>query len=98
MDARQLAELGFRLILLLRFVAFMAGCYLVLHILAARVCRPEGKILDFFQTLTGPLTRPIRGIAPALTEARARVAALGVVGAVWLFLAWLHAVVGRRLG
>ena len=98
MDARALAELSYRLVTVLRFAAFMAFSYVVLHVLAARLCRPEGRVLAFFQTLTSPLTRPIRRFAPTLTEAGVRLATLGALGVAWLILAWLHALIGGRRG
>lgn len=91
-------ELLFRLLYLLRFVAFMSACYLALHMVAARLCRPDGKVIAFFRTLTDPLTRPVRALAPAMTEARTRYVALGVLFAIWLLSAWLLAIVGRQLG
>jgi hypothetical protein len=95
---RDVGELLYRALLVVRFVAFMAGCYLLLHMAAARVFAPDGKIVGFFRIVTAPLTTPIRALWPALPEPAARHVALGILAGVWLLAAWLLTVVGRQLG
>jgi hypothetical protein len=97
MEGRALAELLFRLIYILRFAVFMAACYVLFHGLAARLCRPDSKVLAFFRTVTGPLTRPIRAVAPALSEAGVRALTLSVLGGAWLVCVWLLTIIGTGL-
>jgi hypothetical protein len=68
------------------FLFFMAAVYLALHVVVARlVRRPDSPVLWFFAVVTGPLTRPVRGVLPAGTpEARVRLVALGVYVVLWL--------------
>jgi hypothetical protein len=84
----------FQLIILLRFVCFIALFYLMLHILGSRIIkRPEHKILWFFSVLTGPLTRPVRAWASSdVPEQRLRWLAL-----IFYALLWLVAVALSRL-
>ena len=50
-----------QLLLLARFLCFMAVFYLALHKLVARLShKPDSKLLWFFSVLTAPLTRPVR--------------------------------------
>jgi uncharacterized protein YggT (Ycf19 family) len=72
-------DLGYRLLVLLWFLFYMAAVYLAVHIVVARVSRgPEGRLLWFFSVVTDPLTRPVRALMPEGTpEARIRVVALG---------------------
>ena len=76
----------FQLIILLRFVCFIALFYLMLHILVSRIIkRPEHKVLWFFSVLTGPLTRPVRvWVSTAVPEQRLRWIALMFYGVLWL--------------
>ena len=54
-------HLASQVMLLARFLCFMAVFYLALHNVLARLSRnSEGKILWFFDVLTAPLTRPVR--------------------------------------
>jgi uncharacterized protein YggT (Ycf19 family) len=82
---------------LVPFVLFMASVYLALHMLVARVVRrPDSQILWFFAVVTGPLTRPVRGLLPPGTaEARVRLMALALYVGLWVasgaFLRWLVA-------
>jgi uncharacterized protein YggT (Ycf19 family) len=75
-----------RLLLVLGFLAYMAGIYLLVHIVFARLVRnPESPVLWFFSVITGPLTRPVRAfLPPGASEARLRWLALGVCAAIWL--------------
>jgi hypothetical protein len=81
-----MADLALRLALILGFLAYMAGVYLVLHIIFARFIRaPESRALWFFTVVTRPLTRPIRPFLPRETsDARIRWLALGLYAAFWL--------------
>ena len=74
-----------KLILLVRFIAFLAFVYLLLDFLVARLVRnPESKIRGFFSLIASPLTRPVRSfLPPSATDDQVRLAALGLVGAVW---------------
>jgi uncharacterized protein YggT (Ycf19 family) len=78
--------LVYRLLVVLWFCAYMAGIYLLIHIVVARLVRsPESRLLWFFSVVTGPLTRPVRALLPPGTpEARVRVVTLVVLAAVWL--------------
>lgn len=75
-----------RLLLVLGFLAYMAGIYLLVHIVFARLIRgPESPVLWFFSVITGPLTRPLRTFLPPDTPpTRLRWVALGVCAAIWI--------------
>jgi hypothetical protein len=75
-----------QLIILLRFVCFIALFYLMLHILVSRVIKkPEHKVLWFFSILTGPLIRPVRvWVSGDVPEQRLRWIALMFYGVLWL--------------
>lgn len=75
-----------RLLLVVGFLAYMAGIYLLVHIVFVRLVRnPESPVLWFFSVVTGPLTRPVRALLPPGTpEARLRWIALGTCAAIWL--------------
>jgi hypothetical protein len=79
-------ELFFQLIVLLRFLCFIALFYLMLHILVSGIIkRPENKVLWFFSVLTQPLTRPVRAwVAVDMPEQRVRMIALVLYGVLWL--------------
>jgi hypothetical protein len=76
----------FQLIILLRFVCFIALFYLMLHILVSRIIKkPEHKVLWFFSVLTGPLTRPVRvWVGSDMPAQRLRWIALMFYGVLWL--------------
>jgi hypothetical protein len=88
--------LVYRLLLLISFVAYMAAIYVALHIVVAYFSRaPGSRLLWFFSVLTGPLTRPIRGILPAgMTESQVRYLMLGVYVVIWLATRLLLAALG----
>ncbi len=67
-------------------VFFMAWIYLLLHVVFARLIRrPDSPVLWFFGVVTGPLTRPIRGLlAPGAPERRVRLISLWVYVVLWL--------------
>jgi hypothetical protein len=75
-----------RLLLVLGFLAYMAGIYLLVHIVFVRLIRnPESPVLWFFSVVTGPLTRPVRALLPpGASESRLRWVALGTCAAIWL--------------
>ena len=75
-----------RLLLVAGFLAYMAGIYLLIHVVFARLIRnPESPVLWFFSVITGPLTRPVRAfLPPGASEARLRWVALGVCAAIWV--------------
>jgi uncharacterized protein YggT (Ycf19 family) len=79
-------EFVFQLIVILRFVCFIALFYLMLHILVSGIIkRPENKVLWFFSVLTEPLTRPVRAwVAVDMPEQRVRLIALVFYGVLWL--------------
>ena len=80
---------------------FMASVYLVLHVAFARVISsPKSPFLWFFSVVTGPLTRPVRGVLPSgASEPRVRMAALVMYVLLWLasraFFVWLGASLAR---
>ena len=75
-----------RLLLVAGFLAYMAGIYLLVHIVFARLIRdPASPVLWFFSVITGPLTRPVRAfLPPGAPQSRVRWLALGVCAAIWL--------------
>ena len=83
-----MSDLLYRAVILLWFVAYMSVIYLSLHLIVSRFARsPESRLLWFFAIVTGPLTRPVRGILPAGTNpTRVRLVALLVYGILWLAL------------
>ena len=83
-----MADLLYRAVILLWFVAYMSVIYLGLHLIVTRFARsPESRLLWFFSIVTGPLTRPVRAILPAGTNlTRIRLVALLFYGILWLAL------------
>jgi uncharacterized protein YggT (Ycf19 family) len=79
-------EVALQVIVLLRFICFIALFYLMLHILVSRVIkRPDHKVLWFFSVLTDPLTRPVRvWVSGEVPEQRLRLLALIFYGVLWL--------------
>ena len=82
-------DLGLRLLVLVNVVVplllFMAWIYLGLHVLFVRLVDPDNPVLWFFGVVTGPLTRPVRSLAPPGTpEPRVRLLALAVYFLLWL--------------
>lgn len=78
-------DVGLRLLFLVRFISFLALCYLVLE---AAVCaiikKPESKIRGFFAIITSPLTRPVRAaLPPGASPETVRYTAIVSVFAVW---------------
>ncbi len=91
-------ELTFRVLFILRFLAFMAIVYLALHMVVAPWLRkPGSKVAAFFSTLTSPLTRPVRAfLGSEMPETRVRLITLAVLVVLWLAFAVLTARVGAR--
>jgi hypothetical protein len=75
-----------RLLVLLRFLCFMALVYLTLHLVFARlVSKPHSKLLWFFSVLTLPLTWPVRvWFAPGASGSRLLFAAVLFYGFLWV--------------
>ena len=88
-----------RLLVLLRFLIFVALVYLSLHVLLARlIAKPESKLLWFFSILTTPLVRPVRAWRAAdASAAQLRSAALVFYGALWLVILLLTEMVAGVL-
>ena len=78
-------ETSTKLILMARFIAFLAFVYLLLDLLVSRLIRnSESKVRGFFALIASPLTRPVRSfLPPSATDDQVRLAALGLVGVVW---------------
>jgi hypothetical protein len=83
-----MTESALRLLLLARFLSFVALVYLGLHILFSRfITKTDSKLLWFFSVLTRPLTWPIRKrLGPQPSEARLRLLAVALYAALWLLL------------
>jgi hypothetical protein len=83
-----MSEPAFQLLVLLRFLCYVAVVYLGLHIIFSRlISRADSKILWFFSVLTLPLIWPVRTwIAPNTDEPRLRLIALAVYGLLWLIV------------
>lgn len=83
-----MSESALQLLVLLRFLCFVAVIYLGLHIIFSRlISRADSKVLWFFSVLTLPLIWPVRTwIAPNASEPRLRLTALIVYGLVWLIV------------
>lgn len=77
-----------RLLVLARFLCFVAIVYLGLHVLFSRlISKPDSKVLWFFSVLTLPLTWPVRTwLAPDASESRLRSRALIFYGALWVLI------------
>jgi hypothetical protein len=79
-------ELVFRLLVLLRFLCFVALVYLSLHFVFSRlISKPESKVLWFFSVLTNPLTWPVRAwLTPNLSDSWLLFSAVVVYGLLWI--------------
>ncbi len=84
----RMADLLYKLLIVLKFLAFMGTMYLVIHMLVVRlVSKPESQIVAFFAIITGPLTTPVRRRLPAGTpEVRVLSLTLGLLTVIWLVL------------
>jgi hypothetical protein len=76
------------LLLLIRFLCFVAIVYLALHVIFTRlISRPDSKVLWFFSIITAPLTWPVRAwLFPQASESQIRLAALIVYGLLWVLV------------
>jgi hypothetical protein len=83
-----MTESALQLLVLIRFLCFVAVIYLGLHIIFSRlISRPDSKVLWFFSVITSPLTWPVRTwIAPNVDEPRLRLTALVIYGLLWLIV------------
>ena len=83
-----MSEPALQLLVLLRFLCFVAVIYLGLHIIFSRlISKADSKVLWFFSVLTLPLIWPVRTwIAPNASEPRLRLTALIVYGLLWLIV------------
>ena len=81
-----MAELSYRLLVLVWFVAYLSAIYLALHIMVARFSRkPGSRLLWFFSVVTSPLTWPVRAVfGPHFPEPRARLVAFGGYVVLWI--------------
>ena len=81
-----MANLSYRLLVLVWFVAYLSAIYLVLHMLVARFSRkPGSRLLWFFSVVTSPLTWPVRAaFGTHLSEPRARLIAFGGYVVLWI--------------
>ncbi|MDQ2979245.1 MAG: hypothetical protein M3R62_08490 [Acidobacteriota bacterium] len=92
-------DLVFRVLFVLRFIAFMAIVYLAVHMAAAPwIKKPGSKVGAFFMILTSPLTRPMRAfLGPGIADSRVRLITFFALIVVWLLFAALTAKLGARL-
>ena len=93
-------EVGLRALVWLNVVIplllFMAWIYLALHVVFARVVRPDNPAMWFFQVVTNPLTRPVRALLPLPTpEARVRAVALVAYLVLWMVVRAIFAALMR---
>jgi hypothetical protein len=80
-----MTEPALQLLVLVRFLCFVAVVYLGLHIVFSRlISRPDSKVLWFFSVITAPLTWPVRvWITPHASEPHLRFTALIVYSLLW---------------
>jgi hypothetical protein len=83
-----MTESALQLLVLVRFLCFVAVVYLGLHIVFSRlISRSDSKILWFFSVITLPLTRPVRAwFAPGTPESSLRFIALVFYVVLWVLL------------
>lgn len=76
-----------QILLVIRFLCFMAIFYLALHKIVVRLSsKPNSKLLWFFDVLTAPLTRPVRAwFMPGASNDRLLSGSLLFYGIIWLF-------------
>lgn len=81
-----MADLPYRLLVLVWFVAYLSAIYLALHMMVARFSRkPGSRLLWFFTVVTSPLTSPVRAaFGPHVPEPRARLIAFGGYVVLWI--------------
>jgi hypothetical protein len=85
-----------QILLVVRFLCFMAIFYLALHKTVVRLSRkPNSKLLWFFDVLTAPLTRPVRvWLMPAASNDRLLSGSLLFYGILWLFFIVMDRIFG----
>ena len=93
-------EVGLRALVWLNVVIplllFMAWIYLALHVVFARLVRPDNPVMWFFQVVTNPLTRPVRALLPHPTpDARVRAVALVAYLVLWMVVRAIFAALVR---
>jgi hypothetical protein len=83
-----MSESALQLLVLLRFLCFVAVIYLGLHIVFSRlISKADSKVLWFFSVLTLPLIWPVRTwIAPNASEPRLRLTALVLYSLLWVIV------------
>lgn len=83
-----MSESALQLLVLLRFLCFVAVIYLGLHIIFSRlISRADSKVLWFFSILTLPLIWPVRTwITPNASEPRLRLTALVLYSLLWVIV------------
>jgi len=87
-----------QLLILLRFVIFVALFYLALHVILARlIAKPDSKILWFFGLITSPLLYPVRIWYADAPPASLRLRALLFYGMLWLLAALAARIVADRI-
>lgn len=86
----------FRIVTLLRMLAFMVVLYLALGWLAERYAtKPESKLKGFFRLVCRPITAPIARLLPSgAGQRRILEVSLGVVAGIWIVLI----IVSKALG
>jgi hypothetical protein len=92
-----MTETALRLLVLARFLCFVAVFYLGLHLVLSRlISKRDSKVLWFFSIITSPLTKPVRPwLAPDAPERRLRLIALFSYGMLWLLIAVTTELVAR---
>jgi hypothetical protein len=88
-----------QLLILLRFIIFIALFYLALHAIVARlIANPQSKILGFFDIITSPLLFPVRRWFGAnVPPTNLRLKALLFYGVLWLLAAVAAGIVADRI-
>jgi hypothetical protein len=88
-----------RLLILLRFIIFIALFYLALHAIVARlIANPQSKVLGFFDIITSPLLYPVRmWFGANMPSADLRFRALLFYGVLWLLAAVAAGIVADRI-
>ena len=83
-----MTESALQLLVLIRFLCFVAVVYLGLHIVFSRlISKSDSKILWFFSVITLPLTRPVRAwFVPGKTQTRQRFVELVFYIVLWVLL------------
>jgi len=88
-----------QLLVLLRFLVFIALVYLALHVLVSRmISKPEHKVLRFFALLTSPLLYPIRiWLGASASETRLLHTALMFYGLLWVLAVLASKIIADRM-